>query len=48
MTEELKVPQQTENKDKQQVKKETVEEFSIKWHLKTLSVIYVILFIFYF
>jgi len=34
MTEELKVQQQTENSDKQQVKKEIVEEFSFKWHLR--------------
>jgi len=47
MTEEPKIRQQNENIEKQQTKKENIEEFSLKWHLKVLTVIYIILAVFY-
>lgn len=46
MTDENKIQQNNEN-NKQQIKKENIEEFSIRWHLKVLTIIYIILGIFY-
>jgi|YelNatPaOPRAMG01_1025707.scaffolds.fasta_scaffold04432_10 hypothetical protein len=47
MTEEIKNSQQPENLQKPVEKKEKIEEFSLKWHIKVLTVIYVILAVFY-
>ncbi|MCX7698477.1 MAG: hypothetical protein N2114_03300 [Candidatus Goldbacteria bacterium] len=47
MTEQSKSQQNIQNTDKKNIKKEPIEEFSLKWHLKVLSVIYIILAIFY-
>ncbi|MCX8093668.1 MAG: hypothetical protein N3E50_05825 [Candidatus Goldbacteria bacterium] len=47
MTEQTRNQQNIQNTDKQNIKKETIEEFSLKWHIKVLSVIYIILAIFY-
>ncbi len=47
MTDEPGIQQQNGNTDKQQIKKDNIEEFSIKWHLKVLTTIYVVLAVFY-
>ncbi len=47
MTQEINVNKQNENIEKQPVKKENIEEFSLKWHLKVLAIIYIILAVFY-
>lgn len=47
MTQEPGFNKQNVEKEKQQIKKEIMEEFSMKWHLKILTIIYIILAVFY-
>lgn len=47
MTDESKVQQQSVNTEKQETKKDNKDEFSLKWHLKVLTIIYIVLAVFY-